>query len=418
MKLKQTRLNILHKEKNLSKAAKTGVSLHCHTQYSKEMMDFIPHFSEKIPIVSYFWKKERENFLKREGKVIDFSTAYWSPPMPEQNVFEIEKEQINKIGLDAIVSITDHDCIEANLKLCERTEIGKAPISMEWTVPYQYGFFHIGVHNLPKHRGLEISTDLLDFTFAKERELKFTENRLTEILVMLDEIPEVLVVLNHPIWDIGMVGKEKHLLLLKNFINDYGQWIHAFEINGFRTWSENRAVIEMAESYGIPLVSGGDRHGCQPNTVLNLTNSQTFAEFVEEVRVEKYSEVVLMPEYQEPLNSRQLQCFSEILEFYPNFPEGRQKWFDRLYYDTQDGKGLRPLSTHWKRGGPTWLRWVISTLKLLGNERLRPVFRLAMNREDFVPNDTSQTNFVIPNLDDVMPKFSSGSTPRKTGFAS
>ena len=46
---------------------------------------------------------------------------------------------------------------------------------------------------------------------------------------MLHEIPEILVVLNHPIWDLESAGKEKHLLLLKNFIKNYGKWIHAFE---------------------------------------------------------------------------------------------------------------------------------------------------------------------------------------------
>ena len=277
---------------------------------------------------------------------------------------------------------------------------------MEWTAPFEYGFFHLGIHNLPKDKALEISKELLNFTFAEKRELKFAENRLTEIFVLLNEFPEILVVLNHPFWDLESAGKEKHLLLLKNFIKNYGKWIHAFEINGFRTWSENKLVIEMAEGLGMPIVTGGDRHGCQPNTVINLTNCTSFAEFVEEIRVDKHSEIVLMPAYKQPLLSRQLQSFSEILALHPELPEGFQKWFDRVYYDRQDGKGLRQVSAHWKRGGPTWLRLAISVLKLLGNEHLRPAFRLAMKPQDIVPKDASHTNFVIPNLDDVMPNFS------------
>ena len=81
MNLKQTRLHILHKAKDLSKEAKTGVSLHCHTEHSKEMLDFVPHYAAKIPIISYFWEKECLGYFGREGKKPDFSTGYWSPPL-------------------------------------------------------------------------------------------------------------------------------------------------------------------------------------------------------------------------------------------------------------------------------------------------------------------------------------------------
>src|SRR5215207_2731022 len=129
MNLKQTRLHILHDAESLASKAKTGVSLHCHTQYSKEMLDFVPHYAEKLPIISYFWKKERDKYLKEQGKGIDFSTAFWSPPMTEEDVFRIEKAQMNDAGLEAIVSLSDHDSIDANLKLNEQNANAVAPIS-------------------------------------------------------------------------------------------------------------------------------------------------------------------------------------------------------------------------------------------------------------------------------------------------
>ena len=404
MNLKQTRLHILNEAENLTPKAKTGVSLHCHTEHSKEMLDFVPHYAGKLPIISYFWKKERDNYEKSSGKGIDFSTAYWSPPLTPHDVYRIEKEQINSAGLDAIVSLSDHDSIDGNLMVNEQTENSKAPISLEWTVPFEYGFFHVGVHNLPKDRAVEITKTLLDYTFNEENH---GAERLNELFAMLSEMRGVLVILNHPIWDIEMVGKEKHEILLKNFIREHGRWIHAFEINGFRSWSENKAVIEMAEALGIPIATGGDRHGCKPNTVINLTNAETFEEFAEEIRVEKRSEVVLMPEYKQPLHSRQLQSFSEILKLYPEFPEGRQKWFDRVHFDTGDGHGVRQLSVHWKRGGPTWLRWAIWTLGVLGSPRMRPIFSLARKKMDRVPKSAGTTNFEIPNLEDITPSLTS-----------
>src|SRR3982750_2381542 len=137
---------------------------------------------------------------------------------------------------------------------------------------------------------------------------------------MLSDLPGVLVVLNHPLWDIEIAGRQRHEVLLKNFVREHGRWIHAFEINGFRTWSENKAVIEMAEALDIPVVTGGDRHGCKANTVINLSSCETFEEFVEEIRIDRRSEVVLMPEYRQPIHSRQLQSFAEILKHYPDFP--------------------------------------------------------------------------------------------------
>jgi hypothetical protein len=402
MNLKQTRLHILREPENLASKARTGVSLHCHTEHSKEMLDFIPHYAEKLPIIARFWRKERDKYLKKEGKGIDFSTAYWSPPLTATGVYEIEKRQIEDAGLAPIVSLTDHDSIHANVEVNQSEQ---APISLEWTVPFEYGFFHVGVHNLPADRASEITETLLDYTFNKENH---NNESLTEMFAMLNEIPTVLVILNHPLWDIEIVGAERHDILLKNFIREHGRWIHAFEINGFRSWSENKAVIEMAEALGIPVATGGDRHGCKPNTVINLTNTSTFEEFVDEIRESRQSEVVLMPEYEHPLHSRQLQSFSEILKFYPDFVEHRRRWFDRVFFDVGDGKGIVPLSAHgWKRGGPQWLRAAIWTLGFLGSPTMRPVFRLARKRVDRVPRDAAKTNFEIPDLEDLSGKLSS-----------
>src|SRR5687768_6145433 len=128
MNLKKTRLHILRAAENLTAKAKTGVSLHCHTEHSKEMLDFVPHYAEKFPIIATFWRKERDKYEAKEGRAIDFSTAYWSPPLTASGVYEIEKKQINDSGLAAIVSLTDHDSIDANLEVRAQNADAKAPI--------------------------------------------------------------------------------------------------------------------------------------------------------------------------------------------------------------------------------------------------------------------------------------------------
>jgi len=404
MNLKQTRLHILREPQKLTSKARTGVSLHCHTEHSKEMLDFIPVYAQKLPIIAHYFRKEDAKYQQKGHKEFAyyFSTAYWSPPLTAQAVYGIEKQQIEGAGLNSLVSLTDHDSIEANLSVNESEH---SPISLEWTVPFEYGYFHVGVHNLPHERAKELTETLLDYTFNKENH---NNERLTEMFAMLNEIPQVLVILNHPLWDIEMVGDERHKVLLKNFVRAHGRWIHAFEINGFRSWSENKAVIEMAEALGIPVATGGDRHGCKPNTVINLTNAPTFDEFVEEIRESRQSEVVLMPEYEHPIHSRQLQSFSEILKHYPDFADHRRRWFDRVFFDIGNGKGIVPLSEHgWRKGGPTWLRAAIWTLGVLGSPTVRPIFRVARKRVDRVPRDAEKAKFEIPDLSEITVELSS-----------
>ena len=413
MNLNQTQLNILQSPKDLSDKVSTGVSLHCHTEHSKEMLDFVPVYASKLPVISYFWEKERKKYIEREGKPIDFETAYWSPPLAFEDVYRIEQEQINGAGLDAIVSITDHDEIAGNLKINETTSNDIAPISLEWTVPFEYGFFHLGVHNLPKDRAESITEDLLAFTFGENP----SNERLHELFELLNSIPEVLVIFNHPIWDIEMVGEERHMILLKRFLKEHGKWIHALEINGFRSWSENKEVIELAEALGFPIATGGDRHGCKANTMINLTNKTSFSEFAEEIRVSKKSEVVLMPEYSQPLHSRQLQSFSEILSHYPEYRLGRQRWFDRVYFDIGDERGLASLSQHgWERGGPVWLRMAIKVLAFSGGKTMRPVFSLFRRKADRVPTSLNETLFELPDVAEITRSFPQ--TPESTGSAS
>src|SRR5690606_6434901 len=131
------------------------------------------------------------------------------------------------------------------------------------------------------------------------------------------------------------------------------------------------------------------------------TKASTFDEFADEVRTDKRSEVVLMPAYEQPLHSRQLESFAEILTHYPHFRPGRNKWFERIFFDNGDGQGARPLTSYgWVRGGPLWLRCAVWTLGVMGGPRVRPFFRLARKKKDRVPKKLIVSSEPLPPQDD------------------
>jgi len=356
---------------------RAAASLHCHTRFSKELLTFIPHYAAMIPVVSRFFRAEMDRYLTIHEKTIDFAKAYWTPPVSPRQVLEVEMLQIeSRLGLPAFVSITDHDDIEASLRLQAIDSGRRIPISLEWTVPYGVGFFHLGIHNLPQEFATEIHQALMKYSEASGDAMS-----LRDLLVLLNEAPEILIVLNHPLWDIEFIGENAHRACLSAFLAEHGEWIHALEINGFRSWSENHAVMKLAEDFGFPVVTGGDRHGCQANTMLNLTRANSFTDFVAEVRADQHSEVLLLPEYRYSRVARTIQVAADVLRHYPCHPLGQASWRDRVFVDIGDGCGSRPLARHWPRGGPAWVRASLWMLRMLGTN-LQPALRLALAGED------------------------------------
>jgi hypothetical protein len=243
-------------------------------------------------------------------------------------------------------------------------------------VPYGRGLFHLGVHNLPHETATEIVRELMKYT---HRDLDAMS--LTDLLSLINEESETLLVLNHPLWDIECIGLQDHTENLYAFLSEHSEWIHALEVNGFRSWRENNSVMRLAEEWGLPAVAGGDRHGCQPNSVLNLTRSASFNDLVAEIREDAHSEILLMPEYRAPMLARTLEAIADVLRSYPNHSLGQTRWVDRVFADISDGQGVLPISRYWQNGGPAWLRATLWCMRLLGDSRMQAALRLALANE-------------------------------------
>jgi hypothetical protein len=357
----QSQISCLWKQPDIAGKYRTAVSLHSHTNQSKESLLFIPEFAEKWPLLRWGLKEQ----CKKSVRPVDFSQAYWTPPLPPKLAFELESDQIESdLELMSLVSLTDHDSIGAPSALRQLPDPVQVPFAVEWSVPFEGAVFHLGVHNLPESQAHLIMDDLAAYTKNP------SAPRLMELLAGLHEISEVLIVFNHPLWDQHCLGQSTFRGILDRFLQSTVEYLHAFELNAMRAWTENKGVIQLAAVWQRPVISGGDRHGCEPSGALNLTCATSFSEFVNEIRLERLSHIVFMPQYAEVLGIRFMQTVIDTIRDYPEHPVGSRRWDERVFHmDFQTGFH-RPLSALWK-APPPYLGHIFSIFRMVENASVR-----------------------------------------------
>jgi hypothetical protein len=219
---------------------------------------------------------------------------------------------------------------------------------------------------LPSHRAQEIVADLVAYTQNP------SSRDLGDLIAMLDQLPEVLIIFNHPLWDLSSLGQQRYSQVLDQFLQGNVRFLHAFEVNAMRSWKENDAVIHLADRWQRLIVSGGDRHGREPSGVLNLTCAQSFSEFVDEVRKKQRSHVLFMPQYSESMCMRTIQTLLDVIREYPEYPVGSQRWDGRVFHPDHITNIDRPVSAFWDTP-PVFLERIFSAIRLLENTAVRQV---------------------------------------------
>ena len=369
--MKENTVAFWWQDSDLIRQFNAAVCLHGHTMYSEECLDFLPRYLKHVPGVSQF-----VSGCQQRGSV-DFARAHWTPPLTPSSALCLEQGQIAGLGLRPMVSLTDHDSIEAPIALQVTPAREEVPLSVEWTVPYQRAILHLGIHNLPPAEARPWMAAMAAYTSAPD------EARLATILGELSRLPDVLVVLNHPFWCEEGVEEADRRSAVDHLLHDCVESLHAFELNGTRKWHENAATIELARQYSRPVISGGDRHACEPAACLNLTNATSFGGFVSEI-LTGHSTVLFMPHYREPMALRILETAWQILRPYPEYL-GRERWTDRVFYRREDGVAL-PLTTVWKDRVPWIVRPGTGLLQLCAMRGVRPALRfLLSSRAELLP---------------------------------
>jgi hypothetical protein len=164
---------------------------------------------------------------------------------------------------------------------------------------------HIGIHNLSVESAVSRIRVLNEYT------RKPSLCGPAAILEWVASHRATLVIPNHPLWDETGVGQDVQNAIRK-FRGACAVFTHALELNGLHRYSENLHVTGLARAWSKPVISGGDRHTFEANTVLNLTNADCFSEFAAEVR-SGHSSVILLPSYQQPLSLRMMRMVCDVL---------------------------------------------------------------------------------------------------------
>src|SRR5260370_23927304 len=106
----ETKLSCFWHGPDLGRDTRAAVSLHGHTNCSKESLQLIPELARRAPMLHAALEKQ----CGRSTIPVDFSRAYWTPPLTPTLAYETERNQIeNTLGLNSLISLTDHDPIAA-----------------------------------------------------------------------------------------------------------------------------------------------------------------------------------------------------------------------------------------------------------------------------------------------------------------
>src|ERR1700747_1159723 len=106
------RISYLWKDAGAAREYSTAVSLHSHTNQSKETLDFLATFGNDYPLVRKLLAYGERRARDIHKIALNYSAGYWTPPLTPRLAFDLECRQIaEKLSLAPLVSISDHDNI-------------------------------------------------------------------------------------------------------------------------------------------------------------------------------------------------------------------------------------------------------------------------------------------------------------------
>ena len=159
-------VSYLWREPKAAAGFAAGVSLHSHTNQSKETLDFIAELSTDWGVLQPLMRWLERRSLKYSGIRPDYARSYWTPPLTPRLAFDLERLQIEeKLQMPAMVSHhrpRRHPGADA----AALAWIRRGRFRFRWSGPCRFGkgAFHLGIHNLPSATGAEWMRRMEAFT--------------------------------------------------------------------------------------------------------------------------------------------------------------------------------------------------------------------------------------------------------------
>lgn len=256
-----------------SRDFRSVVAIHTHSNHSVEKMrplDSVMGQWFMAPLRAIV----RRAFGLHRVPDLRYADLWYNPPYSPEEVLRMETESVEALGFDHVqLAITDHDEISGAVELRQRrpADAHRIALSEELSVRYEGHLFHMGITGLPEDRVSEVHAAI---------QLAAQEHRLDDLFDLL-KAAKCLVVLNHPLipWSKG----DAHATAL-SLLTRYGSVIDALEFNGMRGRKENARVLELARFVNKPVVGGGDSHLLLPSSALCGSDTNSYSDFVEEVK--------------------------------------------------------------------------------------------------------------------------------------
>src|SRR5579883_2578555 len=93
------RISYLWKDNDAARDYSTGVSLHSHTNQSKETLDFLATFGNDYTLIRKLLAYGESRAINIHKIKLNYSAGYWTPPLTPRLAFDLESRQIEqKLG--------------------------------------------------------------------------------------------------------------------------------------------------------------------------------------------------------------------------------------------------------------------------------------------------------------------------------
>src|SRR5579875_1277766 len=93
------RIPYLWKEPEAARSYSTAVSLHSHTNQSRETLDFLATLGNQYPVLRPWFRRCERRARHLYRLPLDYAASYWTPPLTPRLAFDLETGQIaNRLG--------------------------------------------------------------------------------------------------------------------------------------------------------------------------------------------------------------------------------------------------------------------------------------------------------------------------------